>query len=470
MPVSIQEISLAGSFFSFQAAADMALGGGALYDIDSDIVLYQGGCVLADGTNNCTAACLNESLALRNLSSIQNCMVESNGTGCFPDICYFIDASVNPDVGGIGTFISYFMQIAIALAAWTVLRFFDTWTRNVIFCFMCPFGFSRAKQKAVSCQKMLRGNRQHAALKTALVEFHKAQCYFMLALQIAALVALGDGFKVLESKNYQQLYNNIALVSDVSIGGLLLATFVLFCLHCEGMKSWYAFTLSTSTVFASIATFIKVSGFRASIDDVQNPGNFGSCGGNPSPTKYCLESYSYGDDYYQYLTPTDSAFSKSVLICSLVVLALLFVDQCELFRPRDDNDSGSRDINDKPPRVNSYEYLKVWIKDWPIWRRPEPPAFLKWIRLDTAERVIRSGTATLVLAIEIYYLTLFSALLTNLWQIFSNNSTSTTTSSWSFGQIIAVTIWVPSTVEYIYLMSRRSPAVSSPEAVARPMT
>ncbi|KAH0537951.1 hypothetical protein FGG08_005401 [Glutinoglossum americanum] len=565
MPISLAENA---SFFSFETATTVAVGGGQLFDIFSDIVLYQGGCTLADGTNNCTTACLDQSLALRNTSSIQNCMVypvisrliasnnlsnsaadladrygivatanttaisqtlaacfneacghcgpsivtgppcfsldghfridllcfqkarnttldlagidanlpihyeigrcmannteiSIDGPGCFPDICLSIDTSVNPDVGGIGTFISYFMQIAIALAAWTLLRFFDTWTRNLIFCFMCPFGFSRAKQKAVACQKRLRGSSPHAALKTALVEFHKAQCYFMLALQIAALVALGAGFKVLEPKSYQQLFNNVALVGDVSIGGFLLVTFVLFCLHCEGMKSWYAFILSASTVFVSIATFTTVSGFRPSEADVQNPsGNFNSCGGNPSPTKYCLDPFSYSNGRFQYLTSTDGTFGRSALIFSLVVLVLLFVDQCELFRPRDDNNFDSRDDNSlgsrngngKQTRVNGYEWLKMWIKDWPAWSRLESWAFLKWIWLDTAERAIRSGTAILVLAIEIYYLVLLSNLIINLQSIFFNNGT--TANSWSFGQIIAVTIWLPSLVEYIYLMSR----------------
>lgn len=350
------------------------------------------------------------------------------------------------------------MQIGIALATWTALRFFDTWTRNSIFCFTFPFGPSRAKRIAVARQEKLKSSRQHAALKTALVEFHKAQCYFMLAFQIAAMMVLKAGFRVLESKSYLQLSNNIDLIGSISINGFLPVTFVLFCLHTEGMKSWYAFILSTCTITASIVTFFTVSRFKITPTDVQGSTGFKSCGGNESPTKYCLGTPSilnngtFLDDLsFRYVISMNYGVGRgSTLLFSLVVLLLIFIDQCELFYRRGDDG--------REKRVNSYICLKMWIKDWPVWGRTKSQAFLKWIWLDTPERAIRFGTAILLLTIEIYYLFLFFNFLHYLSQTFyfriyhSSDPSDSPASSWSFGQIIAVTIWVPCTVEYIYLL------------------
>jgi hypothetical protein len=339
------------------------------------------------------------------------------------------------------------VQIAIVLAAWIALRFFDTWTRNFIFCFAYPFGPSRAKRIAVACQERLKSSRQCVALKAALVEFHKAQCYLMLAFQIAALTTLKAGFQVLQFTSYQQLNINVALIGDISIGGFLPVTFVLFCLHSEGMRSWYIFTLSVCTVFVSIITFFAVSGFTAQKADVRDLStSLKSCGRNPSPINYCSENSS-GD--FHYLASINRGHgSGSMLLHSLGVLVLLFIDQCKPFRQKGGDGKGKR--------INAYVYLKVWIKSWPVWYQTESQAFLKWIWLDTAERAIRFGTATLLLTIEIYYFVLLCVFLFSLSSIYGKQPKRNET-GWSFGQIIAVMIWAPYLVEYVYLSLRKSP-------------
>ncbi|KAL8830012.1 MAG: hypothetical protein Q9191_001676 [Dirinaria sp. TL-2023a] len=83
-------------------------------------------------------------------------------------------------------------------------------------------------------------------LAAALVEFQKAQCYFMIAVQIAAMVTISDGR--LQSTSLQQLYNNWVAVGVISGSGFLPVTFNLLCLQSTGKRSWYLTLLSTITV------------------------------------------------------------------------------------------------------------------------------------------------------------------------------------------------------------------------------
>ena len=85
-------------------------------------------------------------------------------------------------------------------------------------------GYAQAKRLASSVQKTAR-ERALPRLTAALVEFQKAQCYFMIAVQIAA-VATMSGSR-LQPTSFQQLYNNWGAVHTISISGMLPITFTL---------------------------------------------------------------------------------------------------------------------------------------------------------------------------------------------------------------------------------------------------
>ena len=109
--------------------------------------------------------------------------------------------------------------------------------------------------------ELLHPLEQHKSnLITALVEFHKAQCYFASTIQITALILYR------QSHNYQNdwynsnepIFDKDLIDSDVL---LLLATsasvpicVVLACITRYGRTSWYVIILSTITVLLATAT------------------------------------------------------------------------------------------------------------------------------------------------------------------------------------------------------------------------
>ncbi|KAI9783707.1 MAG: hypothetical protein M1816_001188 [Peltula sp. TS41687] len=84
----------------------------------------------------------------------------------------------------------------------------------------------------------MRKSRQRDALLSALVDFQKAQCFFMLAVQAAALVAVkkSAGF---EARSLQEYANNVDYLPIITKSGSIPVTFVLFTLHNAGMRSCY---------------------------------------------------------------------------------------------------------------------------------------------------------------------------------------------------------------------------------------
>ena len=131
------------------------------------------------------------------------------------------------------------------------------------------------------------------SLTAALTDFQKAQCFFMMAINIAALVNEHQGG--LDPTSLQQLYNNYILIRSISIGGYLPVTLTLLGLHIVEMVSWYLLILSTLTVGVSVVTLIDLGKFSPSRSDldaiasVASDANPENCGGR-NLTVYCLDT------------------------------------------------------------------------------------------------------------------------------------------------------------------------------------
>ena len=132
------------------------------------------------------------------------------------------------------------------------------------------------------------------SLTAAVTEFQKAQCFFMMAINIAALVNKYQGG--LDPTSLQDLYNNYILIRTISMSGYLPVTFTLLGLQVVAMVSWYLLVLSTLTVVFSIVTLVYLGNFSPSPSDLNaiasaasGNGNNGSCGGF-NLTVYCLKT------------------------------------------------------------------------------------------------------------------------------------------------------------------------------------
>ena len=206
------------------------------------------------------------------------------------------------------------------------------WNWGVFYvCFgalLVPRGYSKAKKVAQRIRTQSR-NKHLPSLTGALAEFQKAQCFFMLAINIAALVNRTKGG--FQPNNLQQLYNTYILIKSISISGYLPVTFTLFTLHLVDVVSWYLLLLSTVTVFVSIATLFVLGKFNPSQDDLDylgqqaQSGGPASCGSN-NLAVYCFNTFSEDSS----TDPATGAYS--MLAFCLVVLILLVAHQCHAFK------------------------------------------------------------------------------------------------------------------------------------------
>ena len=130
-------------------------------------------------------------------------------------------------------------------------------------------------------QRMNRIAERHLSrLITSLTDFHKSQCYFMLATNLAALVVISRGG--LEPQSLQQIYNSWIFLKVIAINGFLPTSFTLANLYIVGMLSWYVILISICTVALSIATFVAVGKFDPSEVELKNFAVIATSGGPPA--------------------------------------------------------------------------------------------------------------------------------------------------------------------------------------------
>ncbi|KAI4247880.1 MAG: hypothetical protein L6R42_009494 [Xanthoria sp. 1 TBL-2021] len=184
------------------------------------------------------------------------------------NICESVYAPVIEDIAGVGIYTSYWMQNGIALVAFALLRLFDFWIYYITIAVLgCIRGLEKAKVKADWAKQYALRHRV-PNLISSLFEFQKAQCFFMIAVQVAAIIiAKRGGF---DAKTLQQLSNSYSAITLVAICGYLPVVLTLLNLHGAGQDSWYIIALSTITVVIAGITafttkrFVVLDKFRSS--------------------------------------------------------------------------------------------------------------------------------------------------------------------------------------------------------------
>ena len=263
------------------------------------------------------------------------------------DLCAYIPGSFNPDIGGIGVrlssagideicllmseqvYVSYWIQTGLALLSFVLVVWWNWGIYYIcLVALFLPRGYSKAEKAAQRIRNKSR-NKHLPSLTGALAEFQKAQCFFMLAINVAALVNRNRGG--FEPSNLQQLYTTYLLIKSISISGYLPVTFTLFTLHLVDVVSWYLLILSVVTVFVSTGTLFVIGNFSPSQDDLNYLSKQASSGGPDScgtknPIVYCYRPI----DQYDSTDPASGAYS--ILAFCLVVLILLVAHQYHVFK------------------------------------------------------------------------------------------------------------------------------------------
>ena len=169
-------------------------------------------------------------------------------------------------------------------------------------------------------------------LTVALTDFQKAQCFFMLATNVAAQVVVRKG--TLDPQSLQQLYSTYVFMKLIAVSGYLPVTFTLFTLHLVGMLSWYLVVLSCLSITLSIATLATVGTFTPtqaesnSLREIASKGGPQECGG-AQPGVYCFEALGVRSELNT--SGIDHA-AYSMLGYCLTVACYILVVKAELWR------------------------------------------------------------------------------------------------------------------------------------------
>ena len=358
-------------------------------------------------------------------------------------------------------FISYFLQLFIVTAAWVMLRFFQSWIRlPLLIYYTIRHGLRHGWRRTAKRHALLKSSSQYAALLTSMVELQKAQCFFMLAIHSAALLLLDDPERLLTVTSYQQLLNNLDLMRLLTTAGSLPLVFGLLTLHLSHMKSSFIYCLTLLTFSFSSATGLEVNKWDVKPSDIKSfNDNFSPCGGNATPEKYCAHAGALfpGNNQAGYFTWHNYDF-----IYSIAVFILLFFNQFPVVRIS----SGCERAKWMPV----FEWARLQIPSTPgcqlldeLRRGNHLIDFLVraiinvWIFLLQTFGIrlfIRHGTIVYYDAMKYLGRVTPDERYGGAWAT-SNILETISDSEWDFGQIIAITVLMPSIIEYAYLALRK---------------
>lgn len=334
------------------------------------------------------------------------------------------------------------MQSGIALSAFLLLKLFDDqfyrWSIFFYYLFYpCGLWLNGLPDqcKASALQAHLRNYAP--AIKSATVEFHKAQCFFVLAIELAANMVISEGTlnDSTTPTTLQGLFNNYSLLGSISISGFLPVTFTLLVLHRAGVHSWYLVILSDCALVLSAVTMYRVGDFtispaeRHSLMVTNAAGQYPRCG-NKDLAAFCFDSPHETDSASMNIG--SGSIGGPNLLFTCVILALINLDHLGL------------------QRTSKYEGFVRWLSSW-------LDAFLLKLHKRKDHRagqyLLAIWKDCLYFFIWIWYVTFIGFSLQGLYSP-SNGATLGPVKSWTFGQIVAITVWAGPLLEFVKLSVR----------------
>ncbi|KAL8697643.1 MAG: hypothetical protein Q9201_007027 [Fulgogasparrea decipioides] len=408
-------------------------------------------------------------------------------------------------------YVSYWIQMGLAILGFIGIVLWKWLIPNIYVGLLAVRqGWTGATVRSEGVNHMAQ--KHLSRLITALTDFQKSQCFFMIATNIAALVVISRGGPGLdpEPESLQQIYNSWIFLKVIAVDGFLPITFTLTNLYLVGMLSWYIILMSSLTVALSIATFAAVGKFNPSKHEVDKLKEIAASGGPQEcsfkqPGVYCytpIEAYSSGG----FSASNFDSDAYSILAFCLVVLVLVIGHKSkahDLALVRRLRRSSSAKIPPSLDRLDDWitaqedklqasragqSLMAVWTRIcFKIEKRvqtiPSSLDRLDWItaqvdRLQASrarqslmavwtsicfkmeKRVRTKGwkdfaksvfRAVLLVVFLSLYLKFFIMFLHNLAWFAKNNVYN---NSWNFGQVFAITVWLPPICEFIHLEIR----------------
>ena len=300
-------------------------------------------------------------------------------------------------------------------------------------------------------------------LSTALIEFHKAQCYFISAISVALLVLVHQSYNIFDSNKAPPQFD-IMLSLPISMNGFLPITLVLVYISCHLRLSWHTLILSLAPFALSTcalgSTYLQywhmiltyrldkqsIIGFDS--DQGVMPETYCICG---SKTGNLVDVLNWGDIHFPIIWAIFTYCFLWILWCVLrhVINSWQKMTSKEPMLHRLENLLQRLPLGTvfsmKSRTVGSHllpVYLGYYITS--LFRRVRSSLPCRPVRTLASKRL-----RTLLFVLSTILWVLCFAYHFYLYSLFVKSRLLAPT--WTFGQIIAVTVWVPSIVEFLYI-------------------
>ncbi|KAF7546385.1 hypothetical protein G7Z17_g8460 [Cylindrodendrum hubeiense] len=373
-------------------------------------------------------ACEHDGLSKSCDSSIDHLSTTSSAQQIFnamDGFCPELAAEINPDIFGPGVLISYGLQVCFAATLYLLTKGFTLWVR------FTQGEKRKAQPKANDLQRGLTRiesmiwrdtggmSRTSIAIATTLVEFQEAQCWFVFAVQIASILAIVVNSQ--EGAFWGEIIVNAAIAYHVSQNGVLPMFLIQICLHHEGIRNWHTFLgFFVEYLLAVVATTQKIY-FKDAFKLFSSQSQLKGCGYNPSPRTYCAATAGVDGMQFSFF-PHPLLYKMVFLVLDTIAIVVLIVDQFAWTM--------------RKHRVTQHMRIGTYrIGRFPSWGRKRRGLLLKrwfWRILEVA-----------YLIVNILYMISLTKVIT---------AESFAANKWSYGQIIAVTVWGPVIVKLFDLL------------------
>jgi hypothetical protein len=273
-------------------------------------------------------------------------------------------------------------------------------------------------------QERVRFPRHMAALIASLVDFQKTQVFFIITVEIAVLVALYDG-AYLNASSWAELWINLRSLGAIADAGLHSIVFGMLLLRKAGKLSCYVSVASACCVLVSSITWFK--SYTASVNPTQITHTvigLHECF-EQAPSQYCFVEDSGFQAYETRVRSTDVFLWAVTPMIMLVMLA----EKMMLVSTGAGQSMARRAGNVTAP----------WLSKLPR---------CKTIHIRWLGRCLR---ITLYLAAEGWLVVRVCFGIFKYFEMLPLTVGETDDGRWGLGQIIAVAVWVPVVVEYLYL-------------------
>lgn len=243
---------------------------------------------------------------------------------------------------------------------------------------------------------------------------------------------------MLDAKTMSQLDVTISLIGDVATSGVVCITFGLYMLHIARKTSTYVSGLSATAVVMSVITWVRTRqhlGSKVEESGTENGADLLMCGGI-DPAKYCEMSGNPGtySDFESFNDKKATATLEAPILafCVLIMLFSLLCQGGALSKIRARAVLPQRNTRAQAPTLFSKTRKALATSSTWVWVT---------LRHGLVESLFVSMAAIMLLWL----------VSPSTFNVYTDDEPIWAQSpQWSFGQLMAVMIWAPTIIEYLY--------------------